>query len=91
MLGERGVAYLTLVSVWLTASASATCFAPSALSELLQRLQTRINAHIRNQQKASTEWLLTPIRKGTRATHLMDCSVVFTLSISLIATMPSAV
>ena len=38
--GERGEAYLTLVSVWLMASASATCLAPSGPSSLKPMLQT---------------------------------------------------
>ena len=54
-------------------------------------LQTIMKVHGDASSKQGRRWLLTPIRKRIRATHLMDCNVVFTLSISLIATMPSAV
>ena len=50
------MAYLTLVSVWLTASMLATCFAPSDLSSLLPSLHMRVNGrNERNEQKASTD------------------------------------
>ena len=53
---ERGVAYSTLVSVWLMASMLATCFAPSDLSLLPTSLHMRVNGrNERNEQKASTD------------------------------------